>query len=146
MKVLIATDGSSWSHDAIREAARLLPLQEAEVHVLAVANLVPLMMNYETTAVAAALVVEREVANAFAEADRAVALLAELGVKATAHERDGEAGHEIVAFAKALAPDLLVIGAHGKNALERLFLGSTSDAVIHHWGGAVLVIRPKPGA
>lgn len=143
MKILIATDGSTWSHDAIREAARLLPMKDAEVHVLSVANLVPLMMNYETTAVAAALVVDREVTAAKLDAAKAVALLAELGVAATAHERDGEAAREILALGRELAPDLIVLGAHGKNALERLFLGSTSDAVIHHWAGPVLVIRPK---
>ena len=143
MKILIATDGSTWSHDAIREAARLLPLKDAEVHVLSVANLVPLMMNYETTAVAAALVVDREVTAAKLDAAKAVALLAELGVAATPHERDGEAAREILALGRELAPDLIVLGAHGKNALERLFLGSTSDAVIHHWAGPVLVIRPR---
>ncbi len=143
MKILIATDGSAWSHDAIREAARLLPLKDAEVHVVSVANLVPLMMSYETTASAAALVIDREVAGAKIDAAKAVALLTELGIPATAHEREGEAPHEILALGAELKPDLIVLGAHGKNALERLFLGSTSDAVIHHWPGAVLVVRPK---
>lgn len=143
MKILIATDGTPWSHDAIREAARLLPLARAEVHVVSVANLVPLMMSYDTTAVAAALVVDREVAAARADVDHALGLLRALGVAATGHERDGEAAHEILALGRALRPDLIVIGAHGKNALERLFLGSTSDAVVHHWPGAVLVVRPK---
>lgn len=143
MKILIATDGSPWSHDAIHEAARLLPLRDAEVHVVSVASLVPLMMGYEASAAGAALVVEREIKHAHLDAEKAVALLAELGVQATAHDREGEAAREILALGRELAPDLVVLGAHGKNALERLFLGSTSDAVIHHWGGAVLVVRPK---
>ena len=146
MKILIATDGSPWSHDAIREAARLLPLRDAEVHVVSVASLVPLMMGYETTTAAAALVVEREVVHARLDGAKAVALLAELGVPATAHEREGDAAHEILALGRELAPDLIVLGAHGKNALERLFLGSTSVAVIHRWPGAVLVVRPPQGA
>lgn len=143
MKILIATDGSPWSHDAIREAARLLPLKDAEVHVVSVASLVPLMMAYEPSPAGVALVVERELAHARLDAAKAVALLAELGVPATAHEREGEAAHEILALGRELAPDLLVLGAHGKNALERLFLGSTSDAVIHRWPGAALVVRPR---
>jgi nucleotide-binding universal stress UspA family protein len=142
MKVLIATDGSTWSHAAIREAARLLPLKDAEVHVVSVANLVPLMTGYESAA-AVTMVVDREIAAARIDAEKAVAILAELGVTATAHEREGEAAREILALGRELAPDLVVLGAHGKNALERLFLGSTSDAVIHRWGGAVLVIRPR---
>lgn len=143
MKILIATDGTPTSHAALREAARLVPLAAAEVHVVAVADLTPLVLTNEATAFAAAHVVDREIAHAMADAERAVALLAELGVAATAHERDGDAATQILALAAELAPDLVVVGAHGKNALERLVLGSTSDAVVHGWRGAVLVVRPK---
>ena len=144
MKILFATDGSEASLHAIREAARLLPLAAAEVHVVAVANVLALVMGYEATAIGSTVMIDNEEAVARAHADRAVALLAGLGVAATPHMRDGDPWRQIVAAAEALAPDLLVIGAHGKGALERLLVGSTSDAVVHHWPGAVLVIGPKP--
>lgn len=143
MKILIATDGSPWSQAAIREAARLLPLAQAEVHVIAVADLGAMVATAEGSGIAAAMLEDRELDEARADADQAVAMLAELGVQATPHRREGDVAHEIVALGRALAPDVLVIGAHAKNALERLFLGSTSDAIIHRWPGAVLVVRPK---
>lgn len=143
MKVLIATDGSTWSHDAMVEASRLVPLKDAEVHVVAVASLAPLMTGYEAAAAMTTLVIEREEATATLNAAKAVGDLAALGISATPHERTGDPGDEIVALARELQADLVVIGSHGKNFFERLFMGSTSDAVAHRWHGAVLVVRPK---
>jgi nucleotide-binding universal stress UspA family protein len=143
MKILIATDGSPYSEAAIREAARLLPLKGAEVHVACVANLMPVVASYEPSAGASAMLIDRELAGAHHDGAHAVELLATLGVTATSHDREGEPSHEIVALATSLAVDLIVIGSHGKNGFERLFFGSTSDAVAHNWGGAVLIVRPK---
>jgi nucleotide-binding universal stress UspA family protein len=144
MKVLITTDGSRWSHTAIRKAATMLDLQAAEVHVLSVANLLPLLATYEAPLGGAGVALEQETQAAHQDAERALSLLQALGVSATAHERNGDPAHEIVALAKHLAVDVIVMGAHPKNGLERLLLGSTSDAVLHRWPGASLVIRPTP--
>lgn len=143
MKVLIATDGSAISEAALREAARLLPLTTAEVHVACVANLMPMLAGYEPTAVASALVIDRELAGAHLDGVKAVALLESLGVTATAHDREGDPATALLALGRELDADLIVVGSHGKNGFERLFFGSTSDAVAHHWGGAVLIVRPK---
>lgn len=74
---------------------------------------------------------------------KAVALLASLDVAATAHDREGEPATEILALGRELGADLLVLGSHGKNGLERFFVGSTSDDVAHGWGGALLIVQPK---
>lgn len=142
MKILITTDGSAWSHAAIAKAAALLPLTSAEVHVLSVANLLPLLAASEAPLGGASLVLERETVAAHEDAARAVQQLKDLGVVATAHERDGDPAREILALGRSLNADVIVLGAHAKNGLERLLLGSTSDAVLHHWHGACLVIRP----
>ena len=143
MKILIATDGTPASEGAIREAARLLPLKDAEVHVACVADLLPLVAGYEASAAAATIVIEQQLAGAHLDGAKAVALLAELGVPATAHDREGDPATEILALGRSLAVDLLVLGAHGKNGFERLIFGSTSDAVAHRWDGAVLIVRPQ---
>lgn len=143
MKILIATDGTPYAEAAIREAARLLPLKDAEVHVVCSANLMASVAAYEPTAAASALVIESELAAAHHDGAQAVALLGTLGVAATAHDREGDPATEIVALATELACDLVVLGSHGKNGFERFFLGSTSDAVAHRWGGAVMIVRPK---
>jgi nucleotide-binding universal stress UspA family protein len=40
--------------------------------------------------------------------------------------------------------DVIVVGSHGRGALERLLLGSVSDQVVRHAPCPVLVIRPRP--
>ncbi|MEB3330265.1 MAG: universal stress protein [Candidatus Sericytochromatia bacterium] len=142
MKVLITTDGSRWSQMAIRRAAALLDLASAEVHVLSVANLLPLLGAFETPLGGAGAALDQETLAAHQDAERALAVLQELGVTASVHQRDGDPAHEIVALARHLQADLIVLGAHAKHGLERLLLGSTSDAVLHRWAGATLVIRP----
>lgn len=145
MKVLIATDGSPWSHKAIRKAAAMLSLEKSEVHLVSVADLVPLIAAGEAPLGGAAAALERELIHAEHDADRGVAVLQELGISATGHRRDGNPATEILTLAKELHVDLIVMGAHNKNALERLLLGSTSDSVLHQWPGATMVIRPQPG-
>ena len=142
MKVLIATDGTPYAHAAIREAARLLPLAAAEVHVVAAANLVPGRMAYPTTSAVASLIA-RDLATAADDVAKALGLLGELGIAGTGHTREGEPAPEIGAVARAIGADLVVVGAHGKNAFERWLLGSTSEAVLHRSEVPVLIIRPR---
>lgn len=55
--------------------------------------------------------------------------------------RYGRAATEIHAQAEALDADLIVIGAHGRQGLPRLLLGSTANAVLHAAPCDVLTVR-----
>lgn len=146
MKVLIATDGSDCSRHAMREAARLLPLREAEVHLVSVAVLPPVGMEpmafgLPASGIASPLVEDLE--GVAAEAlDKAADELAPLGVTPQVHRAQGDAAQEILRLAETLRPDVVVVGSHGRNAVERLFLGSVSDSLVRHFPGPVLVVRP----
>jgi nucleotide-binding universal stress UspA family protein len=54
---------------------------------------------------------------------------------------DGDPGVAICDAAEELDADLVVVGNHGRNALARLVLGSTSTYVVHHCRKPVLVVR-----
>lgn len=56
----------------------------------------------------------------------------------------GHAAGSIVAKAKELHADLVVVGTHGGGALSRALLGSTADAVAERAGRSVLVVRRPP--
>ncbi len=51
-----------------------------------------------------------------------------------------DAGHAIVALARELQPDLIVLGSEHKGFFARLFTGSVSEYVTHHATCPVLVV------
>jgi nucleotide-binding universal stress UspA family protein len=146
MHALIATDGSDVSVDAARKAVALL--RPTQVTLLSVAD----------TSIA-----EDSGAGGFegnllspAESERArQAILAEgddevdstleaLGLDASIVEHrvvEGSAGPMICQVAEDVAPDVVVVGSHGRGLLKRVVLGSVSEHVVRHCRTPVLVIR-----
>ena len=57
--------------------------------------------------------------------------------------RVGRASFEIVAEARELNCDLIVLGTHGHSALKNLLMGSTAEEVIRHAGSPVLIVRDR---
>lgn len=55
----------------------------------------------------------------------------------------GHVGQSIVEAAKEIDADLIVLGAKGHSAVERILLGSVSDFVATHASCSVLVVRPN---
>jgi nucleotide-binding universal stress UspA family protein len=49
--------------------------------------------------------------------------------------------HEIVNFAEGNDIDLIVMGSHGRTAIERFLLGSVAENVVRHSKKAVLVVK-----
>ena len=144
MKILFATDGSPCSIHAMREAARLLPLADADVSVVAVADVVPLASPYEMSGAAATLRLERELETARKDLESALGFMRALGIKAHGIERHGEPASEILAVADELDPDMIVVGSHGRNALERLLMGSVASYVMNNAACPVMVVKmPK---
>jgi nucleotide-binding universal stress UspA family protein len=47
----------------------------------------------------------------------------------------------VVETADTLQADLIVMGSHGRSGLERLVLGSVTQAVLSHTKVTVLVVR-----
>jgi K+-sensing histidine kinase KdpD len=65
---------------------------------------------------------------------------------AIAHGAIGEPATEIVRFASAVDADLVVVGSHSRQGLDRFFLGSVAEKVVRRSGCPVLVVRPKQHA
>jgi nucleotide-binding universal stress UspA family protein len=57
----------------------------------------------------------------------------------------GPAAGEIIALARTLKPDLIVMGTHGRRGVGRLLLGSVTEAVLRRALCPVLTVRePVP--
>ena len=57
--------------------------------------------------------------------------------------REGIVVDELLAYLDQEKPDLLVMGCRGLSAGKRLFMGSVSDALVHHAPCPVLVVRHR---
>ena len=54
----------------------------------------------------------------------------------------GPPAKEILAQAKALDADMIIVGSHGFGAVFRLLLGSVSEKVLKHATCPVLIVPP----
>ena len=143
-RITVALDGSPYADQALNFALDLAKRYSATLTILAVAPMVPLYLSstepWAPTEMPAGEVkfyrglVDSGVARARAEGVSGVS-----GVSLEGHVVD-----EIVAYVEAHPTDLLVLGSRGLSAAKRLLLGSISDAVSHHVGCPVLIVRGLP--
>lgn len=52
---------------------------------------------------------------------------------------DGDPGEKIIEITDE--NDLIILGSKGKNAVDRIFIGSVSEYVLHHADSAVMIVR-----
>lgn len=145
MKILHATDGSPHAETAGRLLNRIAFPANA---VLIVANVVENLCDTRFGTFP-----EEKVRDAMhrAQVDHANVLLKSSvdqfsGQFATIrHELlKGNAADEITKLAESEQVDLVAVGARGMNALERFLMGSTSEKILNHAPGSVLVAhRPN---
>ncbi|HVJ08369.1 MAG TPA: universal stress protein [Acidisarcina sp.] len=64
------------------------------------------------------------------------------GFNVEAVSAQGSAGHEIVALSKTFQSDLIVVGTHGPQGMDRLLFGSTAEMVLRHADCAVMTVGP----
>ncbi|MCY7366658.1 MAG: universal stress protein [Chamaesiphon sp.] len=55
----------------------------------------------------------------------------------------GDTGPTICTVAKTWGADLIIMGRNQKSVLTEIFLGSTSNDVLHHAHCSVLIIQPS---
>lgn len=65
--------------------------------------------------------------------------------RVSVHLREGVAYDEIVAAARKLQADIIIIATHGRSGLMRALMGSTAERVARHAACPVLVVPPGAG-
>lgn len=147
MKVLVAADGSSHSHEAVALLQRLKLPAGSEIVLLNVLEdfevftygaLTPAQLHDQLRerrrSEAAALL--DDIRNSF-ESERCT-LRTEI--------REGNVADEIIRLAECEKSQLIVVGSRGLSALDRFLLGSTSYRVLKHAPCSVLMSCPGPTA
>ena len=141
-KILLATDGSEDAELAALKAVDLANTTDSELHVVHVGLAPSFLMSDPAT-----LSYDRKLYEQIEEESRE--LLRKLswqvkvagGTVAETHLRMGEVDLEIVALAKKLGVDLIVMGCRGQQGIRRAIEGSISDRVIRCAPCPVLVVR-----
>jgi nucleotide-binding universal stress UspA family protein len=141
-RILLATDGSEESELAALRAVDLAHATDSELHLVHVGVVPSFLKSYPGV-----LGYERKLYKELEEVSRELLRKQSWRVKvaggtvAGTHLRMGEVDLEIVALAKELGADLIVMGCRGHRGIRRAIEGSISDAVIRHAPCPVLVVR-----
>jgi len=148
-RILVATDGSQTSEQAIAQAARLAKDQHAQLRIvhaieqsrLAFAAAGPVAVDLEGILDAlrksgqAALERGRSVARE-AGVEAQIALIGEDAI-------DDRVAMVLAAEARRWQADLIVLGTHGRRGIHHLLMGSVAEAVARVAPAHVLLVRAE---
>jgi nucleotide-binding universal stress UspA family protein len=65
------------------------------------------------------------------------------GVMAKAVLKYGNPGNTILAYAKEAGVGTIVMSTHGRTGLQKVLYGSVAGAVLFHFPGEVVLVRPR---
>jgi nucleotide-binding universal stress UspA family protein len=139
LPIATALDGSSESELALREAADIAKRSEALLLILSV---VPPPMTPLGGPVIAGDWYEDIVSDYQSVLDRAAAAAAKDHIPCQTALLRGPVVEMIVGYLEEHPARMIVVGARGRSALSRYFLGSVSEGLVHHAPCSILVVRP----
>jgi nucleotide-binding universal stress UspA family protein len=147
MKILLPIDASVCSETAAQSLARQIKPDEVEIHVLHVIEwprLFPQSFAFGEGPEFARefndfLCAQRQHARELT--DRMVDFLRAAGFQAVGLVREAEPKKAILEYSQEWGPDLIILGSHGRKGLERVVLGSVSEAVARHAFCSVQIMR-----
>lgn len=138
-KILIATDGSEYTKEAVSQGLHLAKVLGADVTALYVIDQTSFVsFPIDSSIVSVYSLLENEGKRAVEEVKKEGE---QLGVTVTTVVAEGSPTRKIVEMAANM--DLVVIGTLGRSALSKLFMGSVAERVTRYAPCPVLVVRAK---
>jgi len=139
-KILIATDGSKRTQNAVEMGLKIAKEQGSKVYAVYVVDTVtftsiPMDVTWEN--------MYQLLKDEGEDAVKAVKDAAPAGVEVDTHVLEGNPAVEITKYAVDNGVDLIVMGTLGKSGIDRILLGSTAEKVIRIAGCPVLVIKSE---
>jgi len=143
-KILVATDFSEQSDDALRRAMEMARKFEADIYLLHVME--PFML-YDTDSMLAMPVEDLSEVRRKGAHERLEKQVDKVRNGVTIYpkiiEDMASPASAICDQAKEIQADMIVIGRHGKEGfLEHLLIGSTAERIVRHAPCTVVVARP----
>ena len=139
-KILIATDGSKRTQNAVDMGLKIAGGQGSKVYAVYVVDTVtftsiPMDVTWEN--------MYQLLKDEGEDAVKAVKDIAPAGVEVETHVLEGNPAVEITRYAADNGVDLIVMGTLGKSGIDRILLGSTAEKVIRIANCPVLVIKSE---
>jgi len=145
--IIVGTDGSEASREALRWAAAEARLRDARLVAIRAWSFVapapigdPGMLAIPASDIPGALEAETNAARADLEASVQDALTGAPPVDVELRLVEGGAGEVLVSESETA--DLVVVGSHGRSGLKAALLGSVSRHVVDHAVCPVVVVKP----
>jgi nucleotide-binding universal stress UspA family protein len=149
MKILLAVDDSPFSQHAVQDLIEEFRPRNTEVQVVHAVepisayfsseyfpHFVPYVENVE----------QDRLKQGKALVAKVCAKLRKAGFRNSNAIVHGDARTAILELARQWKPDLIVLGSHGLKGLNRLLMGSVSEAVMRHAPCSVQIVRVQPAA
>jgi len=138
-KIVIATDGSEYTKNAISFGLSLAKMLGAKVYALSVLDIAPVMSVPIDGAWKGVFDLMHE------ECQKASAHVKKMGeavgLEVESVVLEGKPAEKIVEYAEENDMDLIVMGTMGKSGLDRILLGSVAERVVRISHTPVLVVR-----
>jgi universal stress protein E len=139
-RFLVPTDFSAEAGKAAKEALALAKSFGGRIFFLHVLD--PQYVYYYAGAMGASLPILRPTFEDFeADWDSFLSALPLCNIGWENRTEEGPVARSISQYAGAIDADLIVMGAHGRNALEHVLLGSVTKAVVHAASCPVLTVK-----
>jgi len=135
-KILVPLDGSKNSFRGLDQAINLARHCQATITGLYVVPLPPPRTDYQLKDIEKYFL--KNAAKFMANAKKSSA---QKGISFFDKIVYGDEGQKIIKFSKDKKFDLIVIGSRGHSGLKELFLGSTSNYVLHKASLPVLIVK-----
>lgn len=141
-KILIATDGSDHSEEAVKHGLTMAKRSGATVTALHVVEVVHPSRSISSPT---SLLLDEQIEEIKEEGKKIVQNVVkrgkEMGVEVHPVVAEGHPANEIIEHAKEC--DLVVVGTLGRSGISHLLLGSVAEKVVRHAPVPVLVVKSR---
>jgi nucleotide-binding universal stress UspA family protein len=144
-RILMATDFSAYSREALDYAVYLVQKLKAELYLLHVFEI----PHFSHTGVSPSIQpevhkwIEQVSQEETKKLDTLVEEVRQLGVKVSGIFEEGKPFIEILKTAEKIEADLIVLGTHGRTGMAHILMGSVAEKVVRQASCPVFTVRPK---
>lgn len=141
--ILVATDGSETSKQALIEAKAMAECHGSKVKIIHVrpSTMMPTYLSSVRQIEDHQDIIEEEKKYSELLLEESLKVFEDFPGEVSTVSRDGDAGEEIIKEAEEGNHDLVIMGSRGLGTFSKTLLGSVTNKVLNHSNKRVLVIR-----